>query len=138
MAVRAKELHFAGQATYDGLITWDGDVAPVQTGPGLTPEHLIMGAVARCTLASLRHAAGRAGLEADGTAAARGVVSARPDDGVFAFVEVDVDVDVTIDPDPGPDGVRQLITRAERGCFAGQSLRAKPRYRWRVNGADAS
>lgn len=136
MSVRAKQLIFEADATWEGLVSWDDDVPVVQTGPGLTPEHLMMGAVARCTLASLRHSAGRAGVEADGTAHAHGVVSARPEDGIFAFVEVTVDLDVTMSPDPGPDGVRDLIARAERGCFAGQSLRAKPVYRWRVNGAE--
>lgn len=136
MSVKAKRLEFEADATWDGLVSWDDDVAVVQTGPGLTPEHLIVGAVARCTLASLRHAAGRAGVEADGTAHAHGVVTARPDDGIFAFVEITVEKDVTMSPEPGPDDVRELIARAERGCFAGQSLRAKPDYRWRVNGSE--
>lgn len=136
MPVRAKQLIFEADATWEGLVSWGEDAPVLQTGPGATPEHLIMGAVARCTLASLRHSAGRAGIEAGGTAHAHGVVSARPEDGVFAFVEVAVDLDVTMSPDPGPEGLRDLIARAERGCFAGQSLRAKPLYRWRVNGAE--
>ncbi|MCU0307603.1 MAG: OsmC family protein [Thermoleophilia bacterium] len=138
MAVTARRLEFDATATSDGVVTGAEGTGPIQTGPGLTPEHLIMAAVARCTLASLEYAATRAQVVSAGSARAHGVVTRREDDGAFAFVEVVVDLDVTLDPDPGPEAVAGLLARAERGCFAGQSLRAKPRYRWRVNGREAA
>ena len=49
-------------------------------------------------------------------------------------VRIKVDLDVTIEPEP--QNVRELLAKAERDCFVGASLTARPRYRWTVNGED--
>jgi hypothetical protein len=34
--------------------------------------------------------------------------------------------------------VRDLVARAEKGCFVGNSLVARPSYHWTVNGEEVS
>ena len=99
------------------------------------PEHLVLAGLARCTLASLRYHATRAGLDAVGSASARGTVTRREDGGVYAFVEIECELEVEIEP--GPDDLAELLAKSERDCFVGASLTAQPRYRWRVNGVEA-
>ena len=41
---------------------------------------------------------------------------------------------VEIVPEPEPAGLADLLALAERDCFVGSSLTAKPSYRWVVNG----
>lgn len=101
-----------------------------------TPEHLLLAALARCSLTSLRYHAGRAGVESDARADARGTVTLRAEDGRFAFVDIAVDADVTLEPPLDTDAVLQLLAKAERDCFIGASLTSKPRYRWTVNGEE--
>ena len=36
--------------------------------------------------------------------------------------------------EPEPDALSELLALAERDCFVGSSLTAKPSYRWVVNG----
>ena len=108
----------------------DRDV-PLELPRAWTPEHLVLAALLRCTLLALDHHARRASVEVSGTGSAHGTIDRR-DDGLYAFVDVECDFDVTLDP--SPDDTRDLLTAAERGCFIGSSLTAKPRYRWRVNG----
>ena len=50
----------------------------------------------------------------------------------FRFVEIDVEIDGELDPRPEPAALAQLLARAERDCFVGSSLIAKPAYRWHV------
>jgi hypothetical protein len=61
-------------------------------------------------------------------------VTQRDKDGRYAFVRIKVDLDVALDP--APPNVRELISKAERDCFVGASLTARPRYHWTVNGAE--
>ena len=56
----------------------------------------------------------------------------RDTDGRYAFVRIEVEIDVTLEPEP--PAVRELLAKAERDCFVGASLTAKPDYRWTVNG----
>jgi hypothetical protein len=63
-------------------------------------------------------------------------VARREDDGRFALVAVDVHLSVRLDPAPSPEALRELLGKAERDCFVGASLRARPVYRWTVDGAD--
>ena len=51
-------------------------------------------------------------------------------------MRVKVELDVTLEPTPG--NVRELLSKAERDCFVGASLTARPRYRWTVNGEDVA
>ncbi|MDQ3669368.1 MAG: OsmC family protein [Actinomycetota bacterium] len=101
-------------------------------GEAWSAEHLLLAALCRCTLASLRFHAERADLSASGTAAASGSVTRRDTDGRYAFVEILCGVDVSLEP--APDDVAGLTALAERDCFIGASLTVKPEYEWRVNG----
>jgi organic hydroperoxide reductase OsmC/OhrA len=97
-------------------------------------EHLVLAGLARCTLTSLDYHAHRANLTATGSANARGVVTKRASDGRFAFVEFEVQLDVELEPEPDEEAVLELVSKAERDCFVGSSLTARPRYAWTVNG----
>ncbi|MGH3071547.1 MAG: OsmC family protein [Gaiellaceae bacterium] len=99
-----------------------------------SPEHLVLAGLARCTLTSLRYHARRIGVELAGGGEARGEVTQRPTDGRYAFVRIKVELDVTLEPKP--QNVAELLSKAERDCFVGSSLTAKPRYRWTVNGEE--
>jgi organic hydroperoxide reductase OsmC/OhrA len=106
---------------------------PLDLPRAWTPEHLLLAAVARCSLIARDHHAKRASLEAGGAGWASGSVDRRPD-GIWAFVDVECSLDVSLVPPPAQDELRGLLDRAERGCFIGSSLAPKPHYRWRVNG----
>jgi organic hydroperoxide reductase OsmC/OhrA len=97
-------------------------------------EHLVLAGLARCTLTSLDYHAHRANLRTAGSATAHGVVTKRESDGRYAFVEVEVELDVEVEPGPDEERVLELLSRAERDCFVGSSLTARPRYAWTVNG----
>jgi hypothetical protein len=45
-------------------------------------------------------------------------------------VEIDVNLDVRLSPQPGETELAELLAKAERDCFIGASLTAKPTYRW--------
>jgi organic hydroperoxide reductase OsmC/OhrA len=102
-------------------------------GETWTPEHLVLAALCRCSLSSLRHHAEKAGLDARGAASASGVVTKRERDGRYAFVEIQCGLDVTVEPPP--EDPAALTALAERDCFIGASLTAKVEYEWRMNGA---
>lgn len=99
-------------------------------------EHLVLAGLARCTLTSLDYHAHRAGLISTGSARAHGSVTKRDSDGRYAFVELDLQLEVELDPTLDGEAVRELVAKAERDCFVGASLTAKPRYAWTVNGED--
>jgi organic hydroperoxide reductase OsmC/OhrA len=100
-------------------------------------EHLVLAGLVRCTLTSMDYHARRAGLAAVGEGRAHGVVSKR-EDGLYAFVEVESQLEIELDAALDPTAVREFVAKAERGCFVGNSLTAKPRYRWTVNGQEIS
>jgi uncharacterized OsmC-like protein len=99
-------------------------------------EHLVLAALVRCTLASLAHAARRAEVDVVAEGRARGTVARREVDGRYAFVEIESTFDIEVAPRPSPPVLEELLARTERGCFVGNSLTAKPQYRWRVNGEE--
>ncbi len=101
-------------------------------------EHLILAGLVRCTLASLDYSAKRASLQLVASGRAQGAVTKRDDDGRYAFVRIDAHFDVELDPTTAPDVVNELIARAERGCFVGNSLIARPRNHWTVNGQETA
>ena len=107
---------------------------PIPADDAWWAEHLVLAGLARCTLTSLDYHAHRAELESVGSATAHGLVTKRESDERYAFVEVDVALDVRLAPEPGEDDVLELIAKAERDCFVGSSLTARPRYSWTVNG----
>ena len=60
----------------------------------------------------------------------------RETDERYALVETDLElvVELAPEPEPEPDALAELLALAERDCFVGSSLTAKPSYRWVVNG----
>ncbi len=128
--MRAKRFEFAASLQPDGAILAEGG-SRVELGDAWLPEHLVLVAVAQCTFASLRFYARERTVS--GSAEAAGVVSRR-DDGSYAFVEIELVIDVSLDPPVDADKLPALLARAEHGCFVGNSLTARPRLVWRVNG----
>ncbi len=131
---RAKTFEFAASVDREGRIEAVG--ASLSPPADWLPEHLVLAALVRCSLTSLRHHARRAGIEVAASGAATGTVARREEDGRYAFVEIECRLDVELQPLPPADELRELIAKAERDCFVGASLRASPRYRWQVNGRD--
>ena len=101
-------------------------------------EHYVLAGLVRCTLASMDYSARRTGSNCTGSGRAHGVVTKRAADGRYAFVEIDATLEVQLAPAPPPEGLAELLARAEAGCFVGNSLSVEPRYRWIVNGEDVS
>lgn len=99
-------------------------------------EHLLLAGLVRCTLASMDYSAHRAGLDSLGSGSAHGTVTRREDDGLYAFVGIETTLEVDLAPAPDPVALTELVARAERGCFVSNSLIAKPRHRWVVNGQE--
>jgi organic hydroperoxide reductase OsmC/OhrA len=127
----AKRLEYAASVDREGALCAE-ERDRLDPGEAWTPEHLVLAALCRCTLSSLRFHAERDGLRAAGTAAATGLVTKREGDGRYAFVELLCGLDVTIEPAPGD--VADLLARAERDCFVAASLATPVEYEWRVNG----
>ena len=132
MSIRARSFSYAVSVGRDGAATSEKGGSPIPAEDAWSPEHLLLAGLARCTLTSLRFHAHRDGIEVAGGADASGEVAVRDTDGRYAFVRIKVDVDVTLEPKP--PSFRELLAKAERDCFVGASLTAKPRYRWTVNG----
>ena len=101
-------------------------------------EHYVLAGLVRCTLASMDYAARRAGANVTGSGRAHGVVTKRETDGRYAFVEIEASLDVRLAPAPAAEELGELVAKAEAGCFVGNSLSVKPRYRWIVNGEEVS
>ena len=135
MAGEAKRFEYEVGVDRAGRLT-AGQSAPVQLDEDWSPDHLLLAALARCTIESLRYHAGRAGIDAVAEAQAWGLVTKREDDGRYAFVEVDCRIDVELERAPEGEELTALLAKAERDCFVSASLTVEPRYRWRVNGAE--
>jgi len=133
MAVRGKELRYAVDLGESGIVRTE-DGTPLETPAEWSPEHLVLAALVRCTLKSLRHHAHRAGIEvADAKGSASALVTKRENDGRYAVVRSQVSLDVRLEPQPGRVERAELLAKAERDCFVGASLTAAPRYRWNVS-----
>ena len=100
-------------------------------------EHLVLAGLVRCTLASLDYSARRAGVNVVSSGSAHGVVTKR-DDGLYALVDIETTLEIQLAPALEPDGLHGLLAKAEHGCFVSNSLTAKPRHRWIVNGEEVS
>ncbi len=134
MPVRAKELRYAVDLTADGELRDENGVA-LDVPASWSPEHLLLAALVRCSLKSLGFHAGRKGVEvrsASGTS--RTLVTQRETDDRYALVETEAELAVELVPDTEPDTLSEILALAERDCFVGSSLTAKPSYRWVVNG----
>jgi organic hydroperoxide reductase OsmC/OhrA len=126
-----KRFEFSASIDREGSLCAE-DRERLDPGETWTSEHLVLAALCRCTLASLRFHAEQAGVQSSGTAVASGVVTKREADGRYAFVEVQCGLDVALEP--APDDVQELLALAERDCFISASLTTPTEYEWRVNG----
>ena len=138
MSARVKTLQF--DVTVDRV----GDARSALGGSPLAreaewwSEHLVLAGLLRCTLASLDYSARRAGVQvvvSEGRA--HGVVTKR-EDGLHALVEIDTTFEVELAPALAGDSLAGLLARAERGCFVSNSLTARPRHRWIVDGREVA
>ena len=134
VAVTAKTFSYAVSLDRGGDARSDDGGPVLEHDEAWSPEHLVLTGLARCTLTSLRYHAKRIDVTVGGSAEASGTVTQRDTDGRYAFVRIKVDLDVTLEP--APASVRELLSKAERDCFVGASLTARPRYRWTVNGEE--
>jgi uncharacterized OsmC-like protein len=134
VAVRAKELRYAVELATSGELTDENGVV-LDVPAEWSPEHLLLAGLVRCSLKSLRHHAGRKGVDVGSASAnSRTLVTKRETDDRYALVDTEVELAVELDPEPEPDTLAELLELAERDCFVGSSLTAKPSYRWLVNG----
>lgn len=76
MAVRAKVLTFEAGIDRGGQVSAE-DCPPFQLPEEWTAEHLVLAALLRCTLTSLRYHAQGAGLDAVGAGSASGTITRR-------------------------------------------------------------
>jgi organic hydroperoxide reductase OsmC/OhrA len=134
VATSAKTFSYAVSVDRDGTARSGEGGSPLAEEDAWAPEHLVLAGLARCILTSLDYHARRGEIEVKGSTEARGEVAQRDTDGRHAFVHIRVDVDVTLDPKP--QSSRELVAKAERDCFVGASLTARPRYHWTVNGEE--
>jgi uncharacterized OsmC-like protein len=133
-----KRFEYAIAVDRAGQLSAEGG-APFLPDENWSPDHLLLAAVARCTIKSLRYHAERAGIDLVAEAEASGVVTKRGENERYAFVEIDCRIDVELEPAPDSDEqLREMLAKAERDCFVSASLRVEPRYRWHVNGHDVN
>ena len=130
----AKELRYGVDLTTGGGLTDENGVG-LDVPADWTPEHLLLAALIRCSLKSLRHHAERTGVDVRSAfGSSRTLVTKRETDERYALVETEVELAVELEPESAPDALAELLALAERDCFIGSSLTAKPNYRWVVNG----
>ena len=133
MAVRAKVLEYEAAIDPQGQIAAEG--CPALGLPDeWEAEHLLLAALLRCSLTSLRYHAKRAGVSSRGGGRSTGTITKRDADGRYAFVRIEAALDVELEPEPPTDDLRELLGKAQRDCFISASLAVEPRYVWRVNG----
>lgn len=133
VTVRAKELRYAVDLTPDGELRDENGVV-LDVPAEWSAEHLLLAGLVRCSLQSLRYHADRAGIAVRSTSArTRTLVTKRETDDRYALVETEVELAVELEPEPAE--LTELLAVAERDCFVGSSLIARPGYRWIVNGS---
>jgi organic hydroperoxide reductase OsmC/OhrA len=130
---RPKTLAYEAHVTRDARVEAEG-CDPLELGPHWQAEHLLLAGLVRCSITSLRYHAKRVGATVEASGVARGSITKRSTDGRYAFVEVDCEIDAELTPAFGGDELRDLLAKAERGCFLGASLTTAPRYSWTING----
>jgi organic hydroperoxide reductase OsmC/OhrA len=134
VAVKAKELRYAVELSPAGELREENGVV-LDTPAEWSPEHLLLAALVRCSLKSLRHHAVRRNVEVrSASGSARTLVTRRETDGRYATVDSEVELQIELEPRPEEQALSELLALAERDCFIGSSLTAEPRYRWTVNG----
>ena len=90
MAIKARELRFAVDLVADGAFL-DEDGVALDVPPEWTPEHLLLAALVRCSLASFTYHAERAGLAVDDVSgSARALVTAKAERDCFVGASLTV------------------------------------------------
>jgi organic hydroperoxide reductase OsmC/OhrA len=134
VAVRAKKLRYAVELSAAGELRDENDIA-LEAPAEWSPEHLLLAALARCSLKSLRYHARPKGVGiSSASGSSRTLVTRRETEGGYALVETDVELAVRLESEPESDALAELLALAERDCYVGSSLTAEPRYRWTANG----
>jgi organic hydroperoxide reductase OsmC/OhrA len=134
---RPKRFEYAVEVGRDGTMLADGEAA-TSVEEAWSPDHLLLAALVRCVLTSLRYHAGRDGIATEASGSASGVVTRRDSDGLYAFVHIEAELQATLSPLPEPEALHELFANAERDCFVGASLTVKPTYRWTVGDSSVS
>ena len=67
---------------------------------------------------------------------AHGTVARREEDGRFALVSVDDHIRCLVRATARARRLARSVAKAERDCFIGASLTAKPAYVWNVDGEE--
>jgi organic hydroperoxide reductase OsmC/OhrA len=134
VAATEKRFEYAIAVDRAGRLSAEGG-ASLELDDAWTADHMLLAALARCTLTSLRYHAQRANIEVSAGATASGAVAKRDEDGRYAFVEIECRIDAALEPEPAAEELTGLLANAERDCFVGASLTVAPRYRWQVNGS---
>lgn len=101
--------------------------APPEFGgePGLwTPEHLLLGAVATCYVATFRAIAEKSKLVADHLEVFVDGVLAK-DSGGFRFTEITLRPVITVERQEDAERAQRIAEKAERGCLISRSLSAR-------------
>jgi len=134
VAFKAKELGFGVDLTPGGELMDENGVS-LDVPAEWSAEHLLLAALARCSVESLRYHARRLGVAVSSTSAStRTLVTKRETDHRYALVDTEVELAVRLESEPEHEALAELLASAERDCFVGSSLTAEPRYRWTVNG----
>jgi uncharacterized OsmC-like protein len=127
---------------FDVAVDRNGTATSDRGGPAIAKdeewwsEHFVLVGLVRCTLASLGYAARRAQVDVVAHGRAHGTVTKREADGRYAFVDIESSFEVAVVPPLDPEALATLLEKTERGCFVGNSLTPRPRYRWKVNGEE--
>jgi organic hydroperoxide reductase OsmC/OhrA len=132
VSVRAKHFDYWISLDEGGALSADGDPVTIEGEVGA--EHLLLAALARCSISSLEHFARQKEVEVRASAYASGTVTRREENDRYGFVNIECKLDVQLDGELADDQLRALLESAEWGCFIGASLKPAPRYSWRVNG----
>ncbi len=113
--------------------------APPEFGgePGLwTPEHLLLGAVATCYVATFRAIAEKSKFEVNGLeVSVEGVLT--KDQAGFRFTEICIRPVITVQREDERDRAQRLAEKAEHACLISRSLSAKITANYKVEVAEA-
>jgi len=132
--VKAKKLRYAIELSTEGELREENGVV-LETPAEWSPEHLVLAALVRCALKSLRHHAPRSGVDVrSASGSARTLVTRQQWEGRYAMVKTEVELRIEIEPELGRAELSDLLEDTEHDCFVGSSLTVGPEYRWTVNG----
>lgn len=131
-------MHKRGIVEGQGIPRTINFAAPPEFGgePGMwTPEHLLLGAVATCYVATFRAIAERsklsvAGMEVDVDG------KLEKDEGGFHFSEINISPAILVERKEDLDRAQRLSEKAERACLISRSLSSKIAMRAKIEVAE--